>query len=77
MSEEIKEKKDTDQDIVKLCKYFTKSEKVEIRIPLDKSNPDEKTIPVCINGYIFKLKRGENIKVPKEVKNILIEAQYI
>lgn len=53
------------------------SDKVKIRIPFDKLNPKDLAVPVCINGYIWQINRGEYVEVPKAVADVLSEAGYI
>lgn len=55
----------------------SKQKKVKIKIPIDKLNPKDTKVPVCINGYIWEIKRGETVEVPENVANILLEAGYI
>lgn len=50
---------------------------VQITIPVSELNPHDTIVPVCINGYLWQIKRGEEVTVPEEVKNILKEAKYI
>lgn len=54
-----------------------KSDKVTIKIPIDKQNPKDLIVPVAINGYIYQIKRGEKVQVPEAVESILEEAGYI
>lgn len=58
-------------------KVLGEGEKVSIKIPIDKFNPHDDVIPVCINGYNYFIKRGERVKVPAEVAAILENAGYI
>ena len=50
---------------------------VSVIIPKSERNPDDKAVPVTINGYTWNIKRGEEVEVPEEVKRILKEAKYI
>lgn len=50
---------------------------VQVIIPKSERNPDDKAVPVTINGYTWNIKRGEEVEVPEEVKRILKEANYI
>jgi cytochrome b involved in lipid metabolism len=50
--------------------------KEKVRI-MKSSNPNDTFVPVSINGYVYQIKRGEDVEVPNEVRNILIEAGYI
>lgn len=52
-------------------------DKVKIKIPLDKNNKEDLVVPVCINGYVYQIKRGERVEVPQTVADILEEANYI
>lgn len=54
-----------------------KEDMVEIKIPIDQLNPKDLVVPVIINGYIWSIERGKEVKVPREVKHILEDAKYI
>ena len=54
-----------------------KQDKVKIRIPFDPINKTDLVVPVCINGYVWKIKRGETVSVPEVVADVLAEAKYI
>jgi hypothetical protein len=34
-------------------------------------------VPVCINGYLYYINRGQTVEVPETVADILAQAQYI
>ncbi len=51
--------------------------KVKVTIPKDPINENDTFVPVSINGKIWQIKRGVEVEVPEEVKNILKEAGYI
>ena len=63
--------------IVNNNKMFENVEKVDVIIPKDKLNEKDAFVPVAINGYIWKIKRGEKVSIPVEVARILREACYI
>ena len=63
--------------VVNNNKMFENVEKVEIVIPKDRLNEKDAFVPAAINGYIWKIKRGEKVSVPVEVARILREAGYI
>lgn len=52
-------------------------DKVSIRIPFDAMNKEDSYVPVCINGYIYQIKRGEDVEVPTQVRQLLCDAGYI
>ena len=56
---------------------INKQDKIKIKIPIDKQNKTDSVVPVCINGYIWQIKRGESVEVPEVVADILTEAGYI
>lgn len=58
-------------------KIKEENELVRVKIPKDPLNPDDHTVPVCINGYIWYIKRGEAVKVPAVVEEVLENAGYI
>ena len=45
-------------------------------IPTDKKDPDN-YVPVCINGNIWQVKKGEEVDVPEEVYEILKRSGYL
>ena len=56
---------------------LAKEKKVRIKIPEDHKNPMNRVVPVCINGYLYYINRGESVDVPETVADILTQAQYI
>ena len=44
-------------------KMFENSEKKEVTIPIDQLNKKDAFVPVSINGYIWKIKRGVEVKI--------------
>lgn len=54
-----------------------KKDLVEIKIPIDQLNKNDKTVEVFINGYRWSIERGKEVKVPRAVKEILTNAKYI
>jgi len=56
---------------------------VTIRIPRISKDPnrhdpsDDIPVTACINGYTWYIKRGEKVKVPKVVEDVLEEAGYL
>lgn len=66
------------QESKKTAKELKNTQKmVQITIPVSELNPHDTVVPVCINGYLWQIKRGKEVTVPEEVKNILKEAKYI
>ena len=68
-----KQKKVAKETAEKLAKL----NKVEIKIPLDELNKEDKYVAVCINGHIIQIERGVKVRVPEAVKDILEDAGYI
>lgn len=56
---------------------LAKEKKVRIKIAEDRKNPANRVVPVCINGYLYYINRGEPVEVPESVAAILSQAQYI
>lgn len=48
------------------------SEKVKINITRDKD--DKQPVPVAVNGRVFRIARGVDVEVPKEVLSVLDDA---
>ena len=79
---EARQKEITERELAQESKKTAKELKntqkmVQITIPVSELNPHDTVVPVCINGYLWQIKRGEEVTVPEEVKNILKEAKYI
>ena len=62
---------------IKTAKTIKSEKNVEIKIPVDPQNPKDLIVPVVINGYRWRIKRGEKVSVPASVAKILEEAKYI
>jgi len=58
-------------------KALDKEVKVRIKVPIDPQNPEDKVVPVTINGYRYEIVRGETIEVPNAVADVLANAHYI
>ena len=56
---------------------LAKEKKVRIKIPEDHKNPMNRVVPVCVNGYLYYINRGETVEVPETGADILSQAQYI
>jgi hypothetical protein len=56
--------------------YYNNEEKVDIVIQVDQLNPTDMVVPVCLHGYIYQVKRGEHVMVPKTVASVLKGAGY-
>nr|DAU93971.1 MAG TPA: hypothetical protein [Caudoviricetes sp.] len=54
-----------------------KKDLVEIKIPIDPLNKTDKVVDVIINGYRWTIERGKEVKVPRAVKELLTDANYI
>ena len=53
-------------------KNEAKEEKrVNIRLPLDRNNPQEDSLLVGVNGKMYRIKRGETVSVPESVVEVL------
>ncbi|MDL2215733.1 hypothetical protein LJB77_01485 [Ruminococcaceae bacterium OttesenSCG-928-N02] len=56
---------------------LAQQKKVRIKIPKDPINPADSFVPVCVNGYIYQINRGESVDVPQTVAELLEEGKYI
>jgi maltose-binding protein MalE len=63
------------QGVPDFVKKLQKETKIKVRIKEDPK--DKNDVPVCINGYIWQIKRGEFVEVPETVAKILAQAGYI
>lgn len=59
----------------KVGKELAEQEKVEVRIP--KVQGEDEVVDVCLNGYVFRVKRGETVRVPKAIAEVLKNANLI
>lgn len=69
--------KEKDEREAKATAKKLKEKTVMIKIPTDPQNPEDLVVPVMINGYMWRINRGETVEVPEAVANILQEAKYI
>ena len=60
--------------IEKLLKEETKK---TVRLPKAKDEKELNYVPVAVNGYIFQVQRGVEVKVPTTVYNILEQSGYL
>lgn len=73
---EEQSKKEQEKESIKTAQTL-KKDLVEIKIPIDPLNKTDKTVDVIINGYRWTIERGKEVKVPRAVKELLADAQYI
>ena len=66
-----------EKEAIETAKEIKKGRNVTIKIPVDPQNPEDKVVPVSINGYAYYINRGETVEVPEAVAKILEEAKYI
>ena len=52
-------------------KLLDKEPKKKVRLPLLKDKNALNYVPVCINGYIYQVKRGVEVEVPDYVAEVL------
>lgn len=52
-------------------------EKVKVRIPKDPLNPKIPTIMPIVNGKSYTIKLGEEVEIPKNVYQVLVNAGRI
>ncbi len=64
-------------DSLSTGELLAKENKVTLVVPKSELNPQEKMVPVTINGYTYSIRRGEQVTVPQTVADILKEAKYI
>lgn len=54
-----------------------KEKKVTVRLPKNKDGIGVNYVPVCINGKITQIMRGETVEVSPAVYKLLEEAGYL
>lgn len=69
-------KKEQEKEAISTAQAL-KKDLVEIKIPIDPLNKTDRTVDVIINGYKWTIERGKEVKVPRAVKELLTDAQYI
>lgn len=42
-------------------------EKIDWTVPMDLSNPHDRTLFISVNGHFFKMRRGDTVSVPRYV----------
>lgn len=47
------------------------------QVPVAAGDPPMPDETVCINGYIYQIKRGEDVEVPESVYQVLVQAGRI
>lgn len=71
----------TDQEIEREAQgmgaVYAAEPKVRVKIPIDPLNKEDTAVPVCLNGYLFQIKRGETVEAPQTVADVLERAGYI
>lgn len=51
------------------------NERVPLMIPRDLSNPKEQTKTIIINGYVYQIKRGVQVMVPRKVFQVYMDSE--
>lgn len=54
-----------------------KCPKEKVKIPVNELNKSDDSVEVSINGYVYQIKRGVEVEVPKPVKKLLERANII
>ncbi len=70
---------DEEIDLVstKAGEALDKAEKMALCIPSTEGNRDDETVECCINGYNFIIKRGQTVRVPLPIVEILRNAGLV
>ncbi len=58
-------------------KYLGDEAKVLVRIPAVPGAQDDAYVECCINGYNYIIKRGESVKVPVSIAELLQNAGIV
>lgn len=61
------------QEATSKAGYWT--ERVDLMIPRDPSNPKESDVSIIVNGKIFQIKRGDTVKVPRYVYQAYVDSE--
>ena len=51
------------------------TEKVKIRLPVNRENPGDNEVVVGLNGRFYKIRRGVTVEVPRAVALILQQSE--
>jgi len=57
-------------------KRLSEKPKEKVMIPSDKLNPEDVTVTVSINGWIYQIKRGNPVMLPQPVVDLLVRGGY-
>ncbi len=57
-------------------KRLSEKPKEKVMIPSDKLNPEDVTVTVSINGWIYQIKRGNPVWLPRPVVDLLVRGGY-
>lgn len=60
-----------------MAEQVTQEKKVQIRLPKNKNGEGLNFVPVCINGKITQIMRGETVEVSENIAKVLEEAGYL
>ena len=71
------EKMADEKEAKKTATEIKKGKTVRIKIPVDPLNLGDVVVPVMINGYMWRINRGETVDVPEQVAKILEEQKNI
>ena len=71
------EQKVLDTELQRVAELLAAQKKVRVKISINPLNPDDRTVPVCVNGYSFFILRGQTVEVPQTVADLLAGAAYI
>lgn len=65
------------KDALSTGEKLKKQSKKTITVPRSEMNQGDDYVVVAINGYKYKIKRGEEVEVPYSVYKLLKNAKYI
>lgn len=62
-------------DEIAMRKQLDAMPKKSLMIPVDELNPDDKVVPIGVNGIIYGVPRGVYVEVPNVVADVYMESQ--
>ena len=50
-------------------------DRVDFMAPIDFSNPKDKELMIIVNGYEFRIRRGEKVQIPRDAVQTYYDSQ--
>lgn len=64
-----------DKKGTKAAKKTWLDDRIDFLAPIDFSNPKDKELLIIVNGYEFRIKRGEKVQIPRDAVQVYYDSQ--